>query len=429
MAQLKTVEVNHYKNVLKSTVSIEKTVTSLVGKNESGKTSFLEALYKIKPARKNATAKIDPHKQYPAWLEKRHRRQGKNIEASTFVEAVFELSKEELDKIAALFGPNVLVGNTYKVNTKYDGKRTYDFSTNEDAAVQHFLNQNSWWPITANLKRDSFTSLVADLQAETFAEPEIAQTIVKSAKEMLGDDLDYHAPILQYLKSITPTFLYFSEFSQLPGTVDIKSVLEAKPEDLSDGELTARTLLTMAGAATDYLKDGEYETRKRELENVSNDISKEILSFWSTNTSLRMLVDLTQTTAKTEGGPTAVVKEFKFRIWDEAHQLSLELEGRSSGFRWFFSFLAAFSEFEFSKEPIIILLDEPGLGLHARAQKDFLRFIDERLALRCQVIFTTHSPFMVQPGHLERVRMVEDKGSEIGSVISADIMSTDKDTL
>jgi predicted ATP-dependent endonuclease of OLD family len=145
---------------------------------------------------------------------------------------------------------------------------------------------------------------------------------------------------------------------------------------------------------------------------------------------LRMLVDITQTTQPNpQGGQTAVVKDIKFRIWDDSHQLSLGLEGRSSGFRWFFSFLAAFSEYEYSKSPIIILLDEPGLGLHARAQKDFLRFIDERLAPRCQVIFTTHSPFMVQPDHLDRVRLVEDKGQEIGSVISADIMSTDRDTL
>src|SRR5450631_130911 len=430
MALLISVEVDHFKNVIKSVVDIDAKVTCLVGKNESGKTSFLEALYKVNPSRDNATAKIDPQQQYPAWIEKRHRRQGKNIEDSYLAKATFTLAKEELEIVAAKFGQGVLTQPAYSVGVKYDGTRLYEFSTNEQAAVKQFLDSNQWSAVTAKLPQATFAELAAALGPETSIEAELAATISKEITDRFGAGFDYREPLFKYLVAVTPRFLYFSEFSQLPGTVDVNHVLSATPETLSDGELTARSLLTMAGAADDYLRNPNYETRKRELENISNDISKEILSYWSTNTTLRMLVDITQSTqANPQGGETAVVKEIKFRIWDDSHQLSLGLEGRSSGFRWFFSFLAAFSEYEYSKTPIIILLDEPGLGLHARAQKDFLRFIDERLAPRCQVIFTTHSPFMVQPDHLERVRLVEDKGQEIGSVISADIMSTDRDTL
>jgi predicted ATP-dependent endonuclease of OLD family len=74
-------------------------------------------------------------------------------------------------------------------------------------------------------------------------------------------------------------------------------------------------------------------------------------------------------------------------------------------------------------------LDEPAVGLHARAQADFLRFIEERLTKRSQVIYTTHSPFMVQPGKLERVRLVEDRGKEAGSVVTNDVLTRDRDTL
>ena len=77
----------------------------------------------------------------------------------------------------------------------------------------------------------------------------------------------------------------------------------------------------------------------------------------------------------------------------------------------------------------VILLDEPGTGLHARAQADFLGFIDERLSRKCQVVYTTHSPFMVQPKKLLRVRLVQDDGRDIGSRVTDDVLSIDSDTL
>ena len=124
-----------------------------------------------------------------------------------------------------------------------------------------------------------------------------------------------------------------------------------------------------------------------------------------------------------------MLDELKIRIWDQRHSLSLPFDEHSTGFRWFFSFLAAFSEYEFNNNPVLILLDEPALGLHAKAQTDFLRFIEERLSKRCQVIYTTHSPFMVQPNKLESVRTVEDLGREDGAKINQDVLTKDPDTL
>ena len=82
----------------------------------------------------------------------------------------------------------------------------------------------------------------------------------------------------------------------------------------------------------------------------------------------------------------------------------------------------------------------PGLALHAKAQADLLRYIEDRLAPNYQVIYTTHSPFMMQePAHLLRARTVEDvyiepksSGEQVidsGTVVGGDVLSIDRDTL
>jgi hypothetical protein len=238
--------------------------------------------------------------------------------------------------------------------------------------------------------------------------------------------------LAEALKPLIPIFFYFDEYANLPGIVKIQQLLQADPATLNDDQLTARSLLNAASADKDYLLNPDYETRKRELENVANAITDEVLKYWTTNPELRVDIDITQQTVPAQnppGGQMTVLDELRVRLYDTRHLLSLPFDERSTGFRWFFSFLAAFSKYLYSNDPVILLLDEPGLGLHARAQKDFLRFIDERLGKRCQVIYSAHSPFMVPPGKLERVRLVEDRGRENGSTVSADVLATDPDTL
>jgi len=66
---------------------------------------------------------------------------------------------------------------------------------------------------------------------------------------------------------------------------------------------------------------------------------------------------------------------------------------------------------------VVVLLDQPA------------RFINDRLAPNHQVIYTTHSPFMVETGRLERTRVVEDKGSDLGAEVSTEALATDRDSL
>ncbi|HZP92166.1 MAG TPA: AAA family ATPase, partial [Burkholderiales bacterium] len=246
-------------------------------------------------------------------------------------------------------------------------------------------------------------------------------------KALLGNKDNFDDAAWDTAEGRLPEFFYFADYSKLPYSVKIHDVL--KNDKLSDSDATARALLKLGGTEDEYMLNPDYERRKRELENVANVLTDDVNKYWTQNPELRVQPDITQRTEVRGDGKHAVLDEMKIRIWDNRHSLSLPFNEHSAGFQWFFSFLAAFSEYEHRDPPVVILLDEPAVGLHAKAQADFLRFIEERLTKRCQVIYTTHSPFMVQPGKLERVRLVEDRGKDVGAVLSSDVLTRDRDTL
>lgn len=427
-------QVQCFRNILDSTeVEIQDDVTCLVGKNESGKTAFLEALRRLNPAQGTPPFVIGQH--YPAWLEKRHRRQGKDLESVKAVRTWFMLEQADKAALASRLGEGVFNSDEIAVSRTYGGKCYYAYTVDETRAVSNLI---SGVDLPESIVGDveplkSFNALetkVEELQESSDEQTKAAgEKLSAEIKGYLDESDGFSKLVLTELSKLVPKFFYFAEYSKLPGIVKIRELLEASDENLNDGERTAKSLLMQAGAEDDYLLNPEYEPRKRELENVANAITDDVLNYWTTNKGLRVEIDISKKTVNAQNGQHAVLDELHVRMRDDQHMLSLPFEERSSGFQWFFSFLSAFSEYDYSNDPVVILLDEPGVGLHARAQADFLRFIDERLAQRCQVIYTTHSPFMIQPGKLERARVVEDRGRDKGVVISSDILTTDSDTL
>lgn len=427
-------QVQYFRNILDSTeVEIQQDVTCLVGKNESGKTAFLEALRRLKPAQGNPRFVIGRH--YPAWLEKRHRRQGKELESVKAVRAWFSLERADKEVLASRLGKDVFNSEEITVSRTYKGTCSYSYNADEERAISNLINEVDLPKGVAEAVEslqafDALEEKLTELQKSDDEQTTAAAEKLRSKiSGYFGESNGFSKLILAELSKLVPQFFYFAEYSKLPGIVKIRELLETSDEELDDGKRTARSLLMQAGAEDDYLLNPEYEPRKRELENVANDITQEVLDYWTTNRNLRVEIDISMETENTPNGQRAVLDNLHIRMWDNEHMLSLPFEERSSGFQWFFSFLSAFSEYERNDDPVVILLDEPGVGLHARAQADFLRFIDERLAQRCQVIYTTHSPFMIQPGKLERARVFEDHGRDKGVVVSKDILATDSDTL
>lgn len=157
-------------------------------------------------------------------------------------------------------------------------------------------------------------------------------------------------------------------------------------------------------------------------------MTNQVFEYWKQNPDLKVVIDVDKETVQHSHGQTAVARFLDIRLSDGRTGYSNNFSQRSSGFQWFFSFLAAFSEFDRHDAPVV-LLDEPALALHGRAQADFLRFINERLAPDSPVLYTTHSPFMVEAGHLERVRIVEDSGPPVGATATTEVLVADPDSL
>ena len=433
--KIKNVRIRMFRNILDSTdVKIEDKVTCLVGKNESGKSAFLNALWRLKPARTKPEFVIHDH--YPAWLEKRHRNEGVNQKEFEPVEVCLEWEPTDVKVMEDKFGPGVVTaGSKLHLWKNYENQFRWESGCDEKQAVTNFISKHSV-PVayaTAYAGLTNFETLKKKLADDLEKSKEIADDLklfsnAQSAlNALLGKEESFDDAAWDVADGRLPELFYFADYSKLPYSVKIQDVL--KNDKLSDPDATARALLMLGGTETDYLLNPDYERRKRELENVANVLTDDVNKYWSQNPELRVQPDITQRTVTNPQGQQSVLDEMKLRIWDNRHSLSLPFTEHSAGFQWFFSFLAAFSEYEHRDPPVAILLDEPAVGLHAKAQADFLRFIEERLTRRCQVIYTTHSPFMVQPGKLERVRLVEDRGKEEGAVLSSDILTRDRDTL
>jgi len=106
-----------------------------------------------------------------------------------------------------------------------------------------------------------------------------------------------------------------------------------------------------------------------------------------------------------------------------AYDVEVNLDERSRGFRWFFSFYIIFAADTRggNADGAILLLDEPGLHLHAKSQADLLKHL--RTDFKNQIIYTTHSPFMVPPDAINIVRTVNidaDRGTYVTDAPTGD---------
>ena len=426
--KLSRARVTNYKSIDDSGWVRLDDVTCMVGKNESGKTAFLGALKRLN-AVEGAESDFDL-KDYPRKGYVRYKRKHKG-EPAVVIRAEFELTDDETAEIEAAFGKGVLRSSTVRVSKDYENQRHWQIEVDESAVVRSILGEADL-PVEVRQHVEGAPNpqeLAARLETIEVRSPAVEE-LLSSLEIYVNSDVGEQV-IENHLVGFLPLFVYFDEYSTMRGRISIQDLLarQEKNEKLDDADRTFLSLLSLIGVDLhDMEEELNYESLKAELESASIGITDEIFQFWNQNKQISVQFDLSNANPN-DPPPLNSGTILHVRIWNNRHRVSVPFDERSKGFVWFFSFLSYFSTLEEEENAgLILLLDEPGLNLHAMAQDDFLRFIDERLAVKHQVIYTTHSPFMINLERLSRVRTVQDIDDR-GTVISDDMLSNDRETV
>lgn len=358
-------------------------VTCLVGKNEAGKTSTMEALHKLNPD-VDEMGQFDVLLEYPRRRRKQYQMRAESEPDDALI-TKWELEDQDVAALEDEFGPDTVKSRMVEIRMGYYPGRKWKF-------------------------------IGSGPDGEVIA-----------------------APLRAKLEKMLPRFLYFAKYNILEGRVSIDAILDHIQRGcISGSERIFLALLNMVDTRPEHLARIENsEELIADLEAASAPITQQISRYWSQNRSLQVSFQLHPGKPQ-DRPPFDKGLVFETRILNTRHNLTLNFDERSTGFVWFFSFLIWFAEIKRAfGENLFILLDDPGIGLHARAQTDLLRYMKAELEPFYQVLYTTHSPFMVDAKDPQRVRTVEDviieenRGIDkfAGTKVGEKVLSTDSDTL
>ena len=417
--KLTKVRITNFQSVEDSTEFDIGDVTCLVGKNEAGKTALLKALYRLNPIL-GADGNFDPTDDYPrrAVSDYEEDVEAGRREPALVVTATFALEPDDITAVEEVFGPECLKDATPIVTlTKgYTNRRSFQELNIDRNATLRYLVEAADLPQTLTEQTRPLNSVEEIVQVLTEAEQtEAVQNLLPTLQSISEHDVS-HVVYNSILSRRIPKFLYFDEYYQMKGQDNVEALQRRLAENtLEDSDHPLLGLLELARLDLGQLADPRRtETLLSRLEAAENRLTQTVLTYWSQNLHLRMTFDIREAQPEDPQGMTSGMNIWG-RVRDTKHMVSTGLGTRSRGFVWFFSFLAWYSQLRQKDENLLLLLDEPGLSLHAKAQADLLRYFEEELKPHHQLVYTTHSPFMVDPTRFDRVRIVQDLSIESNS--------------
>lgn len=468
--------VQNFRNINDSGWILLEQVTAFVGRNESGKTTLLKAFHKFNPA---TPEPYDPQKEFPRDRYTRdYVAKGSKGGDWPVCSVAFAISDNLNAKISEVLEPGQQPPIEAILTRYYDGSLSIEYSPSiednlltpepiltalnkfassarrlqaptpdqEEATAPQRKVMAEWaisWQdrLKANhdLRNERGVELLTSLrnEVEGKSNPQTAD-MVETLQEAITSVRDVAVKgsvvslINDLVKENIPVLIYFDNYGILDSAIWLPRFLQDlqnKPTDthirtinamfkhvgLDPKEVTKFGQQNSQPTPEQLAADQRHkEERAIRLNSASNDISLRFSEWWSQRRhKIRYHADGDY-----------------FRIWiadDKRPDVEIELEARSKGFQWFFSFYLLFLvESNEGHKDAILLLDEPGMHLHPTAQQELIDFF-EKLSELNQLIYTTHSPFLIDGEHLHRVRPVTE--DETGhSRISAETWPKDRGT-
>lgn len=401
-------------------------LTTFAGKNESGKSAILESLRDF-----DTNIETIPDSALPL-----------DDSGETIIELCFEVKKTDLDEISKETSISLskelydlISKNGLTILKHKDG--SYDFSIQINELLNNQTqkaNQQCFKKVKQlieKIKKIEQLASVTDPQIDENVEnsqqainqfavqanPLIATISDEVKKQQATENvailiaeangLQKESPANKFLdgiKQYIPNFIFFSDFKDiLPFEVPLAEVKQNKT--IQDFAKVANLDLNKVIQATDT------QRRRNILSKHSAVISGDFMGYWGQNK-----LDLI---AEPDGD------KLRLGVKETGKTILFKPEQRSKGFQWFLSFFLCLNA---EKDDInIILIDEPGLYLHAKAQKDVLKVL-EKVSKDSQVIFSTHSPYLIDSERLDRIRLIlkDESGTKIENKIHK---GADKETL
>ena len=474
-------KVTNFRNIDDSNWIPFEQVTALVGRNESGKTAILQALYKFNPADKQP---YNPQREFPRdRFAKEFRGTGSEFPVCAVRFTLQEGFREELDEI--LQGnepPKVVTCTRYYDNSL---SMTFDSPIADDTIfaaeltgelygfekairriktttpemnihVQEIRTKTLNWATGLKDKLSKLKSLRSDDGAKLLAQTRLdlnglskpenvdaIESLIKKVEQLIARSKvePVSVSLKKAVEEALPVFIYFENYGILDSAVYLPRLLdETARNPLSPNVRTVNAMFKHVGLTAKEISQLGTE-KSFSARQQGQPVTDQIIAEDQKNKELREI--------KLNSASISITKQFNewygqrrhliryqadgdyFRIWvsdDKRPEMEIELESRSKGFQWFFSFYLVFlvESLEGHKDAIL-LLDEPGLNLHPTPQQELLGFFD-RLSIDNPLMYTTHSPFLIDGDHIHRVRPVkEDKTGH--SQITVGTWPEDRETI
>ncbi len=312
--------------------------------------------------------------------------------------SIFEFTIPIEPKITLMIGPNES-GKTNLLRSLEAFKPGFPFTNHHTCQYSDYYYQGKCPEITlefSQLSRENRRSLIAFHKAFKDIEK---FTVKKDGPEPADYHLYLHneeVPVTNIKKFLDylPKLLYFDNISLLKNRVELETLYNGDKK-----YTTERNLLRIGGLHNNFDLIFEDSTRgRRASEEAGRLITQQIRRVWSQEPTIEIKLNV-------NGNVLYVDISDGTTVYDTP-------ESRSLGFRWYLSFYINFiaQTFEAKANEFVFLLDEPGIHLHPSGQKDLTKVMED-LAIKNQLLFTTHSPFMINREYPQRVRLVT-KGRE-----------------